>query len=307
MPLVSIIIPCFNEEESLMFTIGRLLEFSAMESKYEFEFLFINDGSVDGTREILEQAEKEDGRTRSIHLSRNFGHQNAVSAGMQHARGDALVIIDADLQDPPEIISSMLRKWESGYLVAYGHRVARHGESRFKRSSANLFYKFLSFMSDVNIPRNVGDFRLVDRRVIDELNSMPERNKFYRGLISWTGFRSIAVDYERQPRIAGVTKYPLRKMLSLASNAVISFSTKPLKIVTAAGFLLALVSILAASYFVISKIANSDAVPGWTALIVVSLFLGAIQLIAIGIVGMYVGRIYTEAQGRPQFIIENEK
>ena len=304
MTLISIVIPCFNEEESLAFTISRLVGFTETESNYQFELIFVNDGSTDNTRLIIDEAENQDPRIRALSLSRNFGHQNAVSAGLFQAKGEAIVIIDADLQDPPEVISLMLRQWEKGYMVAYGHRVVRHGESRFKKLSAVLFYKFLSFMADVNIPRNVGDFRLVDRKVLDELNAMPERNKFYRGLIGWTGFRSIAVDYERQPRIAGKTKYPIRKMLSLASGAIISFSTKPLKILTISGFVLALAAIFGAAYFAIARLITADAVPGWTALIVVMLFLGGIQLIAIGIVGMYVARIYTEAQSRPDYIID---
>lgn len=231
MKKISVVIPMYYEEEVAEECYKRVQKVLTSISNYDYEIIFINDGSKDKTLEILEAIAKKDKKVKIISFSRNFGHQCAVTAGIQFVTGDAIVIIDADLQDPPELIPDMLKLWEQGYEVIYGKRKTREGESKFKLLTAKMFYQTLNALSDVNIPKDTGDFRLVDRKVIDVINSLPEHNKFLRGLFSWVGFQQTPFEYERKERFAGKTKYPLKKMLKLASDGIISFSTKPLKIV----------------------------------------------------------------------------
>ena len=240
---------------------------------------------------------------RILDLSRNFGHQLAVSAGLEAASGDAIVVIDADLQDPPEVITEMIERWREGYDVVYGVRTKRMGESAFKRWSASAFYRLINRMSDVPIPLDTGDFRLIDRRVAEVLGRMPERARFIRGMVSWAGYRQFAFPYERHARFAGETKYPLGKMLRFALDAVTSFSTVPLRLATYMGFASAAVAMLGIVVALVVRLLTKAWVPGWAALFVATLFVGGIQLLALGIIGEYVGRIYAEAKGRPLFLV----
>ena len=231
MKKVSVVIPMYYEEEVANECYKRMKGVLTAIANYEYEIVFINDGSKDKTLEILEEIAKEDKNVKVLSFSRNFGHQCAVTAGIKHVSGDAIVIIDADLQDPPELIPEMLKLWEQGYEVIYGKRKLREGESKFKLLTAKMFYQTLNALSDVDIPKDTGDFRLVDKKVVDVINELPEHNKFLRGLFSWVGFKQTPFEYERKERFAGETKYPLKKMLKLASDGIISFSTKPLKMV----------------------------------------------------------------------------
>lgn len=305
MKRITIVVPCLNEDAVIEDTIRELQLFASTERQYNFDMVFIDDGSRDGTAGKIQLASLENPNIKLISFTRNFGHQSAVSAGLDQFSGDAVVIIDADLQDPPAVISKMIRQWEAGYKVVYGVRTQRLGETYFKKKSAELFYKFVNYLSDVEIPRNVGDFQLLDSKVVETLVPMSEHSKFFRGLISWTGFDSVAVDYVRQPRKAGETKYSLLKMVSFATNAVLSFSVKPLNLMVISGTVLSTISLLGAVYFSVMKLLNIIEVEGWTALIVAMLFLGGVQIFSIGIVGLYIGKIFTESQGRPRYIIKN--
>ena len=272
---------------------------------YNYEIIFINDGSKDKTLEILKEIAKENKNVKIISFSRNFGHQCAVTAGLRYVTGDAIVIIDADLQDPPELIPEMIKLWEEGNEVIYGKRKSREGESRFKLLTASMFYKTLNALSDVEIPKDTGDFRLVDRKVVEVINSLPEHNKFLRGLFSWVGFKQKAYEYERKERYAGKTKYPLKKMLKLAQDGIFSFSIKPLKIVGAMGILSVIISIILFVYAVLSYAFDwNNLVPGWTSLMVTMTFIGGMILISLWMIGEYIGRIYDETKRRPEYIID---
>lgn len=300
---VSIVIPVFNEEEVLPETYRRLT--AVMEkTNQSYELLFVNDGSRDRSRTILEELVQKDRRVRAIHFSRNFGHQAAITAGMDYARGEAVIVIDADLQDPPEVIPEMLAKWQEGYEVVYGKRLKREGETFFKRLTASLFYRFLQRMTNVDIPLDTGDFRLLDRKVVEVMRLLREKNRFVRGLVSWVGFRQVALPYVREKRFAGETKYPLRKMLKLAWDGITSFSDKPLKIASYIGFLLSLVSFVYLLVILISKLLGKNTVPGWASLAVINLFFSGVILIILGVMGEYIGRIYDEAKNRPLYIVE---
>ena len=308
MKKVSVVIPMYYEEqvaETCYKKVKEVLE--NLREEYEYEIIFINDGSKDKTFAILENIAKENERVKIISFSRNFGHQAAVTAGLKYVTGDAIVIIDADLQDPPELIPDMLKYWEQGYEVIYGKRKKRDGESAFKLLTAKVFYNTLNALSDVDIPKDTGDFRLVDRKVIDVINSLPEHNKFLRGLFSWVGFNQYAYEYERKERFAGKTKYPLKKMLKLASDGIISFSTKPLKIVGGLGILSIVISILILIYSLLSFIFKwNNITPGWTSSMVVMTFLGGMILVSLWMIGEYIARIYDECKGRPQYIISKK-
>ena len=257
--------------------------------------------------EILTKIAEEDKNVKVLSFSRNFGHQAAVTAGLKFVTGDAIVIIDADLQDPPELIPEMLKLWEDGNEVIYGKRKTREGESHFKLFTAKMFYKTLNALSDVEIPKDTGDFRLVDRKVVDTINQLPEHNKFLRGLFSWVGYKQKAFEYERKERFAGKTKYPLKKMLKLASDGIISFSTKPIKIVGILGIIAIVISILILIYALVSyafKLNNLS--PGWTSLMVVITFFAGVQLMSMWITSEYIGRIYDETKQRPQYIIDKK-
>ena len=299
----SIVVPVFNEEEVLNEFYKRLT--IAMDKlKEKYEIIFVNDGSIDNSLEIMKKLHSNDKRIKIISFSRNFGHQMAITAGIDYASGEAVVTIDADLQDPPEMIPELIKKWKEGYDVVYGVRKKREGESFFKKATASIFYRLLNRVTDINIPLDAGDFRLMDRKVVNNLKQIREKNRYIRGLTSWIGFKQIGVLYKREKRFAGYTKYPLRKMLKFAFNAIFSFTNFPLKIATYFGFLVAGLSFLYLIYVLILKIFMNATIQGWASLIVAVLFLGGVQLICIGIIGEYIGRIGEEVKKRPLYIIE---
>ena len=301
--LLSIIIPCFNEEEVISETFKRILKI-ASEIKYlDIEIIFIDDGSKDLTPVLLQNFVNKENFVKAIFLSRNFGHQIAVTAGLDSSKGDAVVIIDADLQDPPEVIHEMILEWEKGYDVVYGKRIDRKGESIFKKLTAKMFYRILNMLSDVYIPLDTGDFRLISKNVVQNLKQMPEKDRFLRGMISWVGFRQTAIKYHRDKRFAGVSKYPLRKMLRFASDGILSFSTKPLQISIGLGMVSSFLSLLVICYALFLRIFTNIWVEGWTALMIAVLFIGGIQLLCIGILGNYIGRIYDESKNRPLYLV----
>lgn len=307
MKKISIVIPMYYEEKVVKECYKRLTNVLNSLENYEYEIIFINDGSKDKTLELLKEIAQKDKNVKIISFSRNFGHQAAVTAGLKETTGDAIVIIDADLQDPPELIPEMLKLWEEGNQVIYGKRKSRKGESTFKLLTAKMFYKTLNALSDVDIPKDTGDFRLVDREVVDVINSLPEHNKFLRGLFSWVGFKQVPYEYERQERFAGNTKYPLKKMLKLASDGIISFSTKPLKLVGTLGIISIMVSFIVLIYALISYIFKLNQLSaGWTSIMVAITFFAGVQLLSIWIISEYIGRIYDEAKERPQYIIKEK-
>ena len=302
---VSVVVPMYYEEKVADECYNRLTNVLKNIKNYDYEIIFINDGSKDKTLEILEDIVKKDKNVKVISFSRNFGHQCAVTAGIKYVTGDAIVIIDADLQDPPEIIPDMLKLWEEGNEVIYGKRKVRKGESAFKLMTAKMFYNTLNLLSDVEIPKDTGDFRLVDRKVIDVINSLPEHNKFLRGLFSWVGFKQYAYEYERQERFAGETKYPLKKMLKLASDGIISFSTKPLKIVGGIGIFSIVISFILLIYALISYIFKfNNLTAGWTSIMVAITFFAGVQLLSIWLISEYISRIYDDTKKRPEYIID---
>lgn len=302
--LLSVIIPCYNEEEVIGETIKRLRNFCASLTDLDVELIFVDDGSRDRTRSLLKGFAAEDTRIKLICFARNFGHQIAVTAGIDAARGDAVVLIDADLQDPPEVILQMVDKWREGYDVVYGTRTERPGESRFKLATARGFYRLLNRLSEVPIPLDTGDFRLMSRDVVTTLNAMPERDRFVRGMVSWVGFNQIALPYRRAERFAGESKYPLRKMIRFATDGILSFSSKPLQISVAMGMTSATMAILGIFYALAMRLFTDIWVEGWTALMIAVLFLGGVQLISVGILGEYIGRIYNEIKGRPLYVVK---
>jgi dolichol-phosphate mannosyltransferase len=301
--LLSIIVPCFNEEEVINETHKRLME-SLNTQPFALEIIYVNDGSLDNTTQLLNYIVSNHECAKAIHFSRNFGHQPAVSAGLQHCSGDIVVIIDADLQDPPEVILEMVVRWEEGYDVVYGQREERLGETAFKLLSARYFYKLLNHLSTTDIPPNTGDFRLIDRCVVDIVNSMPEQNRFLRGIITWVGFNQTPVFYQRQERFAGTTKYSLRKMFNFATDGIISFSNKPLRLAAWLGVAISSLSVLGISYALGLRLLTNEWVSGWTFLIVAVLFMGGVQLLFLGLIGEYIGRVYQEAKGRPLYLIQ---
>jgi glycosyltransferase involved in cell wall biosynthesis len=304
-PKYSIIAPVFNEHECLPEFYKRIKK--VMDStRTSWELLLVDDGSSDGsTRIILDLAEK-DAKVRPLVFARNFGHQIAVTAGMDHALGEAVIVIDADLQDPPEVILDLIAKWKEGYQVAYAVRRKRAGESWFKVTTASFFYRLIYRITDVKIPLDTGDFRLLDRQVVDAMGSMRERHRFLRGMAAWVGFRQIGVLYDRQERFAGHTKYPLRKMLLLAVNAITGFSYFPLQLATYFGFVAAGMSIIAIPVVAIMRLTSSEAFLGQATTLVAVLFLGGVQLICLGILGEYIGRIYDEVKGRPLYVLNKD-
>jgi dolichol-phosphate mannosyltransferase len=302
--LLSIVVPCYNEQEVIGETVRRLREFCSAVDDLDVELLFVDDGSRDDTRRLLRGFAKADPRIKVIGFARNFGHQVAVTAGIDAARGDAVVLIDADLQDPPEVVHQMVAKWREGYDVVYGTRTERAGESAFKIATARAFYRLLNRLSDVPIPLDTGDFRLMSRTVVETLRAMPERDRFVRGMVSWVGFRQVALPYRRAERFAGETKYPLGKMLRFATDGVLSFSTKPLQISVAMGMISAIFALVGIVYALSLRLFTSIWVEGWTALMIAVLFIGGVQLISIGILGEYIGRIYNEIKRRPLYVVE---
>lgn len=302
--MYSIVAPIYNEIDNLPELYRRVKE--VMDSSGEtWELVLVDDGSTDGSTEAICKLAEKDKAVRPVIFARNFGHQVAITAGWDYARGDAIVIIDADLQDPPEVILDLAAKWKEGYEVVYAVRGEREGESWFKLWTASLFYRLIYRITDVKIPVDTGDFRLMDRKVVNVLKQMKERHRFPRGMSAWVGFRQIGVTYKRAARLAGVTKYPFRKMLRLAVNAITGFSYFPLQVATFFGFFSASVAILAIPVVVAMRITGSQAFFGQATTLIAVLFLGGVQLISLGILGEYVGRLYDEAKGRPLYIVRD--
>ena len=302
-PLISVILPCLDEEAVLAETLARLDRMAAGQPDCRFEFIFVDDGSRDATAAILRAAAARDRRVRLLRFARNFGQQIAASAGIEVARGDAVVLMDADLQDPPEVVGKMIALWQQGFDVVYGTRSARPADGVLKRATARLFYSVINHLSEVPIPSDTGDFRLMSRPVVEVLRQMPERHRFIRGMVSWVGFRQTALHYERPERFAGATKYPLRKMLGFATDGILSFSTRPLQLSIALGLVAAGLALLGIIYALFMRIFTSIWVEGWTALMLAVLFMGGVQLLCLGILGEYVGRIYSEVKRRPLYVV----
>ncbi|HVP64839.1 MAG TPA: glycosyltransferase [candidate division Zixibacteria bacterium] len=300
--VLSVVVPCFNEEACIHETNRRLLE-SLQKLSLTFEIIYVDDGSKDSTLSKLRECQAASASVRVLSLSRNFGHQAAITAGLEHSAGKAVVIIDADLQDPPEVIGEMVNKWLDGWDVVYGTRTDRDGETMVKLGTAKLFYRFLNLLSKTPIPLDTGDFRLMDRAVVDALLSMPERDRFIRGMVSWVGFKQSAVQYRRAPRFGGETKYSFSKMLHFALDGIFSFSIAPLKVATWVGFAASLLAIVGSLLAIWNRVWTDHWVVGWTSLFLSVLLLGGIQLICIGIIGEYVGRSYREAKKRPLYFL----
>lgn len=311
MKKISIVIPMYNEQDVAKECYRRINSVLIDLDRYSSEIIMIDDGSKDKTLDIIEKIAQTDKKLKVISFSRNFGHQAAVTAGLKETTGDAVIIIDADMQDPPELIKDMINLWEEGNEVIYAVRKKRRGESIFKVLSAKMFYKVLYSLSDVEIPKDTGDFRLVDRKVVDVINSLPEHNKYLRGLFSWVGFKQKPLKYNREERFAGKTKYPFKKMLKLAYDGIISFSNKPLKLIGGIGLLSLLISFIILVYTICSYVFNwNNLVPGWASIMVSISFFAGVQLISIWIMSEYISRIYDESRNRPEYIIKkkiNEK
>lgn len=302
----SVVVPVYNEELVVKESYRRLKE--VMDKAGDtYEIIFVNDGSRDDTKKLVSEICENDKNIRLIDFSRNFGHQTAITAGMDNSSGQAVVVIDADLQDPPEVILEMIAKWKEGYDVVYGKRLKRKGETFFKLITAKVFYRTLKSLTNVDIPVDTGDFRLIDRKVCDVMSSLTEKNRYVRGLVSWVGFRQTAVSYVRDERFAGETKYPLKKMLKFAMDGITTFSDKPLKLATLLGFLLSGFSFLYLIVVMCLKLFTSATVTGWASAISVSLFFNGIILIMLGIIGEYIGRIYEEVKNRPLYVIKEKK
>lgn len=297
----------YNEEEVIMETYKRLKAVMD-ETGEKYELIFVNDGSRDKTRDLAAAICYKDKNVKLIDFARNFGHQVAISAGMDNSSGDAVVVIDADLQDPPEVIPQMIAKWREGFDVVYGKRLKREGDSFFKKFTAKIFYRTLNKLTDTEIPVDTGDFRLIDRKVCDALkNNISEKNRYVRGIISWLGFKSAPVEFVREKRFAGTTKYPLKKMLKFASDAIMSFSLKPLKLATYLGVGISIASFIYMLVLIILKLCGVlSTVLGWTSIVAISLFFNGLILMILGILGSYIGRIYEEVKGRPLYVIQDK-
>ncbi len=300
--VLSVVVPCVNEEAVLRETNARLIA-ALGEISPNFEIVYVDDGSTDSTPDLLREMQLQDERVRAIRFSRNFGHQVAITAGLEHTRGSAVVIIDADLQDPPEVIREFFQKWLDGYDVVYGIRTEREGETAFKLWSAKLFYRCISRLSDTAIPLDTGDFRLMDRNVVDALLSMPERDRFVRGMVSWLGFSQIAVPYRRAARLAGTTKFSFFKMIRFATDGIVSFSILPLRLATWIGFAASGIALVEIGLALFDRFFATGLVRGWTSTVIAVWFVGGVQLICMGIIGEYVGRIYGESKRRPLYVV----
>ena len=301
-PIYSVVIPAYNEEEVIRESYKRLT--AVMESMQEsYELIFVSDGSRDRTDHIIAEIVREDTRVRLISFTRNFGHMPAITAGMEYAKGSAIIIIDADLQDPPEVLPDMAALWKEGYDVVYGKRKERKGESFFKEWSAKLFYRFINSMVPIDLPVDTGEFRLIDRKVCDAVNRLGEKHRYMRGLVSWVGFRQVAYEYVRVERFAGVTKYPLRKMLSFAMDAITAFSYKPLKLATSLGFTISLFSFIYMLIILWQWLFTDTTITGWASTVSLILFTQGIVLMILGLMGEYIGRIFEEIKNRPVYIV----
>lgn len=303
LPRYSIIAPVFNEEDNLP-ELYRQMQQTMDATGEPWELILINDGSRDKSNEIMRGLHRQDSRVKTVEFAKNFGHQIAVTAGLDYAKGDAVVIIDADLQDPPSVILQMIQKWKEGYEIVFAVRIERKGETWFKEFTAKLFYRLIYRITDIDIPLDTGDFRLIDRKAVDTLNTMRERHRFIRGMTSWVGFRQTGVEYVREERFAGETHYPFKKMFKFALDAITGFSYLPLQIATYAGFIIAGLSAIAALLVIYARLfLASQAFFGQATTLVAVLFLGGIQLITLGIIGEYLGRIYDEVKGRPLYVV----
>ena len=298
---VSIVVPMYNEQEVANEFYNRTTNVFK-ELPYEYEIIIVNDGSRDKTLDLVLDLVKNDEHVKVINFSRNFGHQAAITAGIENATGDAIITIDADLQDPPEVIADLLKKWEEGYDIVYAKRKSRKTDTFFKRTTANIYYKVLNKLSDIKIPENVGDFRLISKRVQQVFIKLPEKDRYIRGMFAWMGFKQSFVEFDRQSRFAGKTKYPLKKMIKLAVSGIIGFSTKPLRLIFKLGLATTFLSFLLMVYAIIVKILGYTT-NGWSSLMVAITFIGGIQLLSLGIVAEYVAKIYGEAKARPVYII----
>ena len=307
---LSVVVPCFNEEAVLGLTHRRLLESLGADASFDLEIVYVNDGSRDRTEEMLFDLADRDARVKVVSFTRNFGHQPAVSAGLRYASGDAVAVIDADLQDPPEVILRLMEKWREGYDVVNAVRESRK-EGIAKRFAYALFYRVYRWLASIDVPLDSGDFALMDRRVVEVMNALPEKNRFVRGLRSWSGFRQTGVAYERQSRAAGETKYSFRKLVGLAFDGIVNFSTAPLSLIFGMGVVTAFLALLAAAAYLAWRIVDVPILgytpgqaPGFTTLILVILFFSGVQLISIGILGEYLGRIYQETKMRPTYVVK---
>ena len=299
----SFVIPIFNEEAVLPLLVARMdLLLAGLDGAAEV--IFVDDGSSDASASWLAARTKLNPAFRFIALSRNFGHQIAITAGMDAARGEAIIVMDADLQDPPEVVTDMIARWKDGFQVVYAKRLSRAGETAFKRATANLFYKLLNGLTHVEIPRDVGDFRLIDRKVLDAFKAMPERDRFVRGMFAWLGFKQTSVEFHRPERAAGETKYPFIKMLRLAINGVVGFSDTPLRAAIWAGVSVSALALAYGFYVIAMWLAHSTLVSGWSSTIVIVSFLCGVNMLMTGIVGLYVGRIYNEVKHRPLYVVD---
>ncbi len=301
--LLSVVIPVFNEEENILPIYNRL-RLVVNKLNIDYEFIFVNDGSSDGSQHKLVELSNKDAHSKYIQLSRNFGHQVAVSAGLDFCKGDKIVLIDADGQDPPEVIEKLYLKSLEGYDVVYAKRLQRKGESRLKKFTARLFYRILNRITQIPIPMDTGDFRIMNKRVVEQLRRMPERHKFLRGQVAWVGFTQTSIDYQRDARVAGNSGYNYRKMIRLAIDAITSFSNFPLKLATLSGFLFAFIGFILICYTLYSRFIIERYEPGWASQMITIIFIGGIQLIGIGIIGEYISRISDNVKKRPLYIID---
>jgi glycosyltransferase involved in cell wall biosynthesis len=301
---VSIVVSMFNEEENLDYLFGRL-EPILEQLQCRYEIICVNDGSTDNTLKKLLQYRKRDSRIKIVNFSRNFGKDTAITAGLRYSRGQAVIPIDADLQDPPELIEGLLAKWREGYDVVYGIRSKRYGEGLGKRLTANLFYRFINLLSETPIPKDTGDFRLLDRRVVEVLNQIPERTRFMKGLFAWVGFKQVGLNYERQPRHRGTSNWSFWKLWNFALDGITLFSTAGLKFWSYAGLVISLLAFLYALFLITLTLLHGKDVPGYVSIMVTMLFLGGLQLISLGILGEYLGRVYAEVKNRPLYIVRD--
>ena len=301
-PVYTIIAPIYNELENIPELYPRIRDVMNQAGK-PWELILVDDGSTDGSTDAIRKLGANDERVRPVIFARNFGHQIAVSAGIDYSRGDAVVIIDADLQDPPEVILDLIDKWQEGFEVVYAVREEREGETWFKKTTASLFYRLIHAITNVKIPLDTGDFRLMDKKVVSVMKGMREKHRFLRGMSAWVGFKQVGVPYKRKPRYAGESKYPLSKMIQFALNAITSFSYFPLQLATYLGFIAAGLSVLAIPVVAILRLITGTALLGQATTLVIVLFLGGIQLISLGIIGEYIGRIYDEAKDRPLYVV----
>ncbi len=300
---LSVVVPCYNEENVLCELHRRITTVSESSVNNSYEIVFVNDGSRDASWKIMQEISHSDPHVVSINLSRNHGHQIALSAGLQMCRGERVFVLDADLQDPPELLTQMMARMDDGCDVVFGQRIKREGESVFKKTSAYIFYRLLDSMTDIKIPKDTGDFQLMNRRTVDVLNSMPEHHRFVRGLISWIGLRQEALPYARATRFAGESKYPMPKMIRFALDAITGFSVRPLRISAYLGIFSSIAALMLLAYIFTQYITGNN-IRGWTSLAAIILLLGSAQMLMIGVMGEYLGRLYIESKGRPLFVIQ---